>query len=224
MSSDTVKAYAAGVCSGCIAAFAVGKCLALRTGRGRPVEYNSVRQDPQRVLEADDSLFYGNRTELTEVLPEAKMLPEEIYGEIVRRVPVVCVDVVIQRSTGEVLLVRRGMEPVKGYWWWPGGRMLKGETFFSAAKRKAQQETGLECTPQKLLGTYNTVFPTSSWDTLTTQGTQTVNAVVLVSAPPETRDVALDATSDNHRWIAASASAAAKEGHDRYVVEQLKRL
>jgi ADP-ribose pyrophosphatase YjhB (NUDIX family) len=43
----------------------------------------------------------------------------------------------------ECLLVLRSSEPVKGVWWLPGGQLLKGESFFAAAKRKAQQETGL---------------------------------------------------------------------------------
>jgi ADP-ribose pyrophosphatase YjhB (NUDIX family) len=46
-------------------------------------------------------------------------VPSEAYGEFVRLMVIVCVDLVLRRaSDGKVLLVKRGTEPVKGYWWW----------------------------------------------------------------------------------------------------------
>eukprot|EP01064_Diplonema_japonicum_P039047 TRINITY_DN9693_c0_g1_i1.p1 TRINITY_DN9693_c0_g1~~TRINITY_DN9693_c0_g1_i1.p1 ORF type:complete len:224 (+),score=45.06 TRINITY_DN9693_c0_g1_i1:63-734(+) len=184
-----------------------------------PVE----EEDPNRVIREDMSMLYAKEEELCGVREEARHLPVELYGEVVRRLPVVCVDVVIQNKQGEVLTVHRGMEPVKGYWWWPGGRMFKGETFFTAALRKAKQETNLTCTPVRLLGIYNTLFPTSSWDNPTTKGTQTINAVVLCTLPTDA-SVKLDSTSSEHRWISPNARKAANAGYDRYIVEQLRRL
>jgi len=43
-----------------------------------------------------------------------------------------------RRSDGRFLLVKRGDEPVKGYWWVPGGRILRNETFYAAARRKVK--------------------------------------------------------------------------------------
>jgi len=123
--------------------------------------------------EGDDlSLFYGNVDELTAITASRKFLPDDLYGKLVRDCVVFCVDIVLVRTTNdgkkECLLVKRSSEPVKGVWWWPGGRMLKGETFFDAAKRKAQQETGLnDVTCVQVLGIWNTFFPTSNWDTET---------------------------------------------------------
>ena len=192
-----------------------------RAAAGTRTEDNKLTPDPVRTLEADHSLFYGGRAALSTVRSEAKLLPKDVYGEVVRRMPVFCVDVVV-RKEGRLLLVHRGMEPVKGYWWWPGGRMLKGETFFAAALRKVQQETGItQCTAVRVLGVYNTFFPTSSWDDETSQGTHTVNACVLVEADPRAA-VHVDDTSDSHTWIESSAAAAEAAGYDRYVVDQVR--
>ena len=37
--------------------------------------------------------------------------------------PILCVDLIIQNSEGEFLLVKRDNHPIKGYDWVPGGRM-----------------------------------------------------------------------------------------------------
>jgi hypothetical protein len=109
----------------------------------------------------DLSLFYGDVDELTTITNSRKFLPSDLYGKLVRDCVVFCVDIVLVRKTSdnkqECLLVKRSSEPAKGLWWWPGGRMLKGETFFDAAKRKAQQETGLDdVTCIQVLGIWNT--------------------------------------------------------------------
>jgi 8-oxo-dGTP pyrophosphatase MutT (NUDIX family) len=177
------------------------------------------------------SLFYGDVSELTTITDSRKFLPGDMYGKMVRDCVVCCVDCLIVRvnpSLGnrkECLLVKRSSEPVKGLWWWVGGRLLKGETFFAAAKRKAQQETGLTAVkPILVLGAWNTFFPTSHWDTETLKGTQTVNLIVLVELEEAGADVVLDDTSEQWRWIGLDPDEAAKNGEDKYVLQALLRL
>lgn len=117
-----------------------------------------------------------------------------------------CVDCLLVRTSKdgkkEFLLVLRSSEPAKGLWWLPGGRLLKGESFFSAAERKAKDETGLtNVTCIQVLGVWNTFFPTSNWDTDTEKGTQTVNPIVLVELNDVDADVRLDDTSEQVRAI-----------------------
>jgi len=45
---------------------------------------------------------------------------------------------------GSVLLIQRGGEPGKGLWAVPGGKVAYGERLRDAARREAQEETGLE--------------------------------------------------------------------------------
>jgi len=177
----------------------------------------------------DLSLFYGNVEELTTITDSRKFLPSDLYGKLVRDCVVFCVDIVLVRKTfdhkKECLLVQRLSEPAKNLWWWPGGRMLKGETFFDAAKRKAQQEIGLtDVTCQQVLGVWNTFFPTSNWDTDTEKGTQTVNAIVLVELNDTGTDLKLDDTSGECKWISLDPAEAEDNGEDKYVLQGLLRL
>lgn len=149
---------------------------------------------------------------------------------MVRDCVVCCVDSLIVRynpalQRKEALLVERAAEPVKGAWWLPGGRMLKGETFFGAAVRKAKGETGLDCVkPIQVLGVWNTMFPTSNWDTETEKGTQTVNPIVLVELEKPGVDVKLDDTSERYKWISLCPDEAKANNEDKYVLHALMRL
>jgi len=176
------------------------------------------------------SLFYGDKAELTRITKSRMYLEASVYGAIVRDSVVCCVDIVLVRYNPELarkecLLVERSSEPVKGVWWLPGGRLLKGETFFAAAKRKAQQETGIsQVRPVQVLGVWNTFFPTSHWDTEEAKGTQTVNPIVLVEVLEHGADVQLDDTSENYRWIPLDPFAAKAANEDQYVQQALLRL
>ena len=60
----------------------------------------------------------------------------DLYGILIDRVPIVCVDVIVRNKKGEYLLVQRNNEPLKGEWWVVGGRLLRGETLADGARRK----------------------------------------------------------------------------------------
>ena len=180
----------------------------------------------------DLSLFYGDEQALRTVHDHCKCLDSDLYAAVVRHTVVCCVDIVLVRRNPEsrrreCLLALRASEPAKGIWWWPGGRLLKGETFFDTAVRKAKQEAGLDASqvrPVQVLGVWNTFFPLSSWDTDQIKGTQTVNAIVLVEVILDdlVTDVRLDAQHDNFRWI--SLVPAENQEEDKYVLEALYRL
>lgn len=183
-------------------------------------------------VEGDDlSLFYGDVDSLTTITDKRKFLPSEFYGSMVRDCIVCCCDIVLVRYNHrlrrkECLLVQRSSEPAKGLWWWPGGRILKGETFFATATRKAMQETGISnVKPIQVLGVWNTFFPTSHWDTEETKGTQTVNPVVLVEITGDGgSEVKLDNTSEQYKWISLDPDLAMKDGEDQYIYKILQRL
>lgn len=71
-------------------------------------------------------------------------LPIETYKTIVDTMPVLCVDAIISNDIGEYLLIKRAVEPLKGEWWVPGGRVYKGETLEEGIKRKMREELGIE--------------------------------------------------------------------------------
>jgi 8-oxo-dGTP diphosphatase len=57
--------------------------------------------------------------------------------------PWVAVGVIVVRD-GKVLLIQRGRDPGRGLWAVPGGMVDLGETTRAAARREAQEETGLD--------------------------------------------------------------------------------
>jgi hypothetical protein len=79
-------------------------------------------------------------------------LPEEEFRAIYRRVPRLCVEVVIVEPERGVLLTLRDIPPNVGAWHIPGGTVLFGEPLVEAVKRVARDELKLEVEVGELLG------------------------------------------------------------------------
>jgi len=60
---------------------------------------------------------------------------------------------------GNILLVERGKEPLKGYWSIPGGIVETGEKLEEAVRREVTEETGLEVHPYLMFEIYERVIP-----------------------------------------------------------------
>jgi ADP-ribose pyrophosphatase YjhB (NUDIX family) len=58
-------------------------------------------------------------------------------------------------DAGEAILLRRGIEPGRGWWAQPGGFLEVDETVHQAAVRETLEETGLLVTPGELVGLYS---------------------------------------------------------------------
>jgi len=57
--------------------------------------------------------------------------------------PIVGVGAVIVDERGRVVLIKRGVEPLKGHWSLPGGAVELGETLEAAIAREVLEETAL---------------------------------------------------------------------------------
>lgn len=71
------------------------------------------------------------------------MLENEPFLNMVASMPLVSVDLVVVRGGCEVLLGLRNNRPAQGYWFVPGGRVLKDERRADALSRVALREMGL---------------------------------------------------------------------------------
>ena len=71
------------------------------------------------------------------------MLPKEVLIEVVRSAPLVSIDLIARRPDGAVLLGYRRNRPAQGFWFVPGGRILKGERMAEALVRIVRRELGL---------------------------------------------------------------------------------
>lgn len=107
--------------------------------------------------------------------------------------PIVCVDIVLS-CENKIFLVKRAQEPQKDQWWFPGGRLLRGETLSNAALRITKLETGLPAKNPTHLGFGETMFKTDPFGH--NKGTHTVNFVFAAKTSPlNVMAVILD---DNH--------------------------
>jgi ADP-ribose pyrophosphatase YjhB (NUDIX family) len=86
------------------------------------------------------------------------LLSSSLYQKIVDSLPIASVEAVIVKGDS-FLLLKRSNVPVKGFWWFAGGRIRKNETFQEALHREIEEETGLELTESKLLNVYERIFP-----------------------------------------------------------------
>jgi len=77
-------------------------------------------------------------------------------------VPATCL--VVRNPAGQVLLVRRSVEPQKGLWCLPGGFLELGESPEAGALRELAEETGLDGVIDRLLGV--TIAPNAEYDTV----------------------------------------------------------
>jgi len=69
--------------------------------------------------------------------------------------PKVAVGTIINNAEGQVLLVRRAIEPGYGKWVFPGGYVDRGEPVQSAAVREAREESGLDVRLDRLIDVYS---------------------------------------------------------------------
>lgn len=87
------------------------------------------------------------------------MIRKSLYAKIVSVLPIPSVEAVVVNEKDELLVLRRKNHPAKDEWWFPGGRMRRGETFEEALNREVREETGLDVKIVKFLGAYSRVFP-----------------------------------------------------------------
>eukprot|EP01035_Chromulina_nebulosa_P017642 gene17642-23220_t len=130
-------------------------------------------------------------------------------------------------STLDIRRASKRDAPASQIWWWPGGRMFRGETFYDTAIRKIKDETGNSnavVSPVGIVSVWNTFFPDSNWDKERQEGregTQTVNTTVVCrlqgDGKIEYNKSAGEAWAvEAHKWI--SIEEALNPGdYDKYV-------
>jgi ADP-ribose pyrophosphatase YjhB (NUDIX family) len=124
-------------------------------------------------------------------------IPEKLFSQIVRVLPIVCVDLLVYNRKNEILLLERRHEPAKGEWWFPGGRVHFGETRLEAARRKLREECGLEIHSIVETGTFDCLLPVRKH---LSHGVTTVFTIVT-----DSEEVAVDAQTARFSWRSKAA-------------------
>jgi colanic acid biosynthesis protein WcaH len=87
-------------------------------------------------------------------------LGTRVFLDVVRHAPLVSVDLVVRRPSGECLLGWRRNPPARGWWFVPGGRVRKNEPIGAALERITRGELGLRITldQTRFLGVYEHIY------------------------------------------------------------------
>lgn len=82
------------------------------------------------------------------------MLPLETFKTVIESTPLISIDLIVSNNEGQILLGKRTNRPAKGYWFVPGGRVLKDESFELAFKRLIKAELGIDQVASQFKGIY----------------------------------------------------------------------
>lgn len=87
------------------------------------------------------------------------------FKQIIKNTPLVSIDLVIEDPDGRILLGWRSNAPAKGYWFVPGGRIVKDEHFGDAFQRIAKTELGLKLSFEdaNFLGVFEHIYPNDNF-------------------------------------------------------------
>ncbi|WP_217521672.1 GDP-mannose mannosyl hydrolase [Vibrio metschnikovii] len=87
-------------------------------------------------------------------------LDKETFKTIVASTPLVSIDLIIRNSCNQVLLGLRTNRPAQGFWFVPGGRIGKDETFEQAFLRLTEMELGcsIPLNDASFLGPYQHLY------------------------------------------------------------------
>ncbi|SFG92090.1 GDP-mannose mannosyl hydrolase [Neptunomonas qingdaonensis] len=117
--------------------------------------------------------------------PANTFLSDEQFRTVVDLTPLISLDLIVKNQQGEILLGMRNNRPAQGFWFVPGGRVLKDETLAAAFLRLTQAELGIAIEMQQArhMGLYEHFYPDSIFgDKITTH--YVVNAFELVLDTP----------------------------------------
>jgi len=84
-------------------------------------------------------------------------LDKQTFSTVIENTPLVSIDLIVKNPNGQVLLGERLNRPAKGFWFVPGGRILKNESLADAFKRLTKEELGSEFSIEhaKLIGPFD---------------------------------------------------------------------
>lgn len=88
-------------------------------------------------------------------------MTETLWNKAKAHMPISCVDVILQKPRGDILLGWRQILPYRNVWALPGGRLLRGEDLKTAARR-ILAEYNLSAHDFHLVGVFPIKFPSRS--------------------------------------------------------------
>ena len=131
------------------------------------------------------------------------MLSKELFSTIVENTPLVSIDLVVRNPEDKVLLGQRLNRPAKGFWFVPGGRILKDESFDQAFSRLVKLELGIDLAMHQanFLGPFEHHYDDNfSSESFSTHYVVLVFEILLEREP----DQLPDKQHDEYRWFSVT--------------------
>ena len=85
-------------------------------------------------------------------------IPEELFRQIKKNVPLSCVDAILVNKNKEFFLVKRNILPYKNKWCLPGGIIKRGQKIRQKLDETAKYELGIKFDKVKELGFYEKIY------------------------------------------------------------------
>ena len=146
------------------------------------------------------------------------MLDRDTFKTIVDKTPLISIDLVVRNSAGEVLLGQRLNKPAQGFWFVPGGRILKDESIANAFKRLTLNELGItiDIKDARYLGLYEHFYPDSIFSDDTIQSSVSTHYVVNAFEVilPESNVALPKEQHGEYHWFSEDELLASDEVHD----------
>ena len=87
-------------------------------------------------------------------------LDDALFEQVISTTPLVSIDLIVEDSSGRVLLGQRLNRPAQGFWFVPGGRIRKDEKIADAFARLSLDEVGrsIGIEQARFLGVYQHLY------------------------------------------------------------------
>jgi colanic acid biosynthesis protein WcaH len=149
------------------------------------------------------------------------MLDDATFKTVIDSTPLISIDLVVRNSAGEVLLGRRLNRPAQGFWFVPGGRILKNESLAAAFRRLTFDELGIQIdiSDARYLGLYEHFYEDSIYTDeyksldISTHYVVNVFEVVLTLANNLTTDTLPAEQHGAYQWFSEEALMTSDEVH-----------
>lgn len=161
----------------------------------------------------------------------SQWLDRETFKTIIDTTPLVSIDLLVRNAQGQILVGKRVNRPAQGYWFIPGGRILKNERLAEAFSRLTEDELGLrlDIKSAQYLGLYEHFYDDSIFtDDASVVSTHELSTHYVVNGfevvLPESH-VNLPCEQHNeYRWLSEEEFKTSEEVHvhSRWYVENAK--
>jgi len=142
-------------------------------------------------------------------------LPLQEFKALIKNGILLSIDLIIKNDNDEVLIGKRKNNPAKDFWFVPGGRVFKHESFREALDRICNAEVGRLINPDQFrkLGLYNHIYEGNFFDD-PGFNTHYIAIGVELSLSNIRMNAAMDHQHDEHKFISIEALLNDAKVHD----------